>query len=136
MSDIMSSEARSALMSRIRSKDTRPELIVRRLAHKLGFRYRLHKRELPGTPDLVFPGKRKVIFVHGCFWHQHDGCKFATIPKTRREFWVKKLQKNEARDKQAMDELRSQNWDSMVIWECETSDTDKLITRIEEFLNS
>lgn len=134
MADVMSAEDRSALMARIRGKDTKPELLVRRLTHRLGYRYRLHRRDLPGSPDLVFPRKRKVIFVHGCFWHHHHGCEHAATPKTRRAFWTRKLKANADRDQRALHELQARGWDALVIWECETKDSKQLADRIVEFM--
>ena len=116
-------------MSRIRSRDTGPELRVRRAAHRLGLRFRLHRRDLPGTPDLVFPGRGKTVFVHGCFWHSHSGCKYAYEPKTNFEFWQNKFQKNVDRDIRVKRALEAEGWDVIVIWECETNDDDRL-TRI------
>jgi DNA mismatch endonuclease (patch repair protein) len=98
MADVFSPEKRSAVMASIRSKDTGPQLLVRRLLHGMGYRFRLHRRDLPGTPDLVLPGRRKAIFVHGCFWHGHEGCRLATSPATRREFWEAKISANRRRD--------------------------------------
>lgn len=119
--DIMTSEKRSALMSRIRGKNTHPELAVRMLAHRWGFRFRLHRRDLPGTPDLVFPRLRKAVLVHGCFWHHHSdtACKNAVIPKTRRDWWIAKLSANIDRDARNLASLRADGWDVLVIWECE-----------------
>lgn len=111
---------RSWNMSRIRGKDTKPELVVRRLLHAEGFRYRLHAADLPGRPDIVFRSRKKVIFVHGCFWHQHDGCRNAVMPKTRAAFWSEKLAKNVARDQMVLEQLREKGWTALVIWECET----------------
>jgi DNA mismatch endonuclease (patch repair protein) len=122
-------------MTRIRKRDTRPEMIVRRLAHRLGFRFRLHRRDLPGTPDLVFPRLRKVIFVHGCFWHQH-GCSLGrNQPKARPEYWLPKLARNVARDDVARDELVRQGWDVLVVWECETKQQELLEKRVRHFLS-
>ena len=118
MTDVHSKEQRSHNMSRIRSGDTRPELIVRSLVHRLGARFRLRVKSLPGTPDLVFPGRRKVIFVHGCFWHTHQNCKLSRMPSTRSDFWSKKLTANVARDKRITDELLTLSWRVLVIWEC------------------
>src|SRR5690349_19818749 len=115
--DIVSPEKRSAMMAGIRGKDTKPELRVRRTAHALGFRYRLHRHDLPGTPDLVFPRLRKVIFVHGCYWHRHPGCRFAYTPKSNTEFWRRKFEANQERDQRSLSELRKQGWDPFVIWE-------------------
>jgi len=121
-------------MSRVRSKDTKPELLVRHLVHGLGFRYRLHEKDLPGCPDLVFRGRRKVIWVHGCFWHGHscpNGCR---VPKSNVEFWVEKKRANVARDRQAMQSIRELGWEALVIWECELSDPE-LALRICGFLD-
>lgn len=127
---------RSALMSRVRAKDTKPELIVRGLAHGLGYRFRLHRRDLPGTPDLVFPKLRKVIFVHGCFWHRHRGCSRTTTPKTRAAYWKDKFRQNIKRDAAKETMLRSIGWDVLVVWECETFDPDSLTSRIAAFLSN
>jgi len=129
----MKPEERSALMARIRSKNTKPEMTVRRLIFAMGYRYRLHKRELPGKPDLVFPGRKRVIFVHGCFWHAHS-CKRGFKPKTNVEFWTKKLQANQLRDERAVSELRGAGWECLTIWECELHDMERLGERIQEFL--
>lgn len=128
------SAVRSANMAKIGHKDTRPELVVRRLLHGLGYRYRLHRRDLPGTPDICFPARKKVIFVHGCFWHRHDGCSQTTTPKTRTSFWENKFQQNVARDRVNLKKLGDLDWDTMVVWECETKDLDKLTTRLVAFL--
>ncbi len=119
MTDVMSQSTRSALMSRIRGKDTSPELAVRQLTHRLGFRFRLHRRDLPGTPDLVLPKLKKAVLVHGCFWHRHEGCKNAVLPKTRQEWWQAKLSGNVARDARNTELLASQGWDVLILWECE-----------------
>lgn len=134
MKDRLSTEERSAHMRRIRKVDTGPELIVRRLAHKLGYRFRLHRRDLPGTPDIVFPRLRKVILVHGCFWHQHPGCRLARQPKSRHDYWIPKLRRNQERDMQAAKALRNLGWDCLVIWECETATESALGQRIASFL--
>jgi DNA mismatch endonuclease, patch repair protein len=120
--DVVSSDKRSAMMTNIKSRNTRPELAVRRDAHRLGLRFRLHRRDLPGYPDIVFPGKRTVVFVHGCYWHRHTGCKFAFIPKSNVEFWQKKFQNNVARDLRVRQELEDRGWKVITIWECETKD--------------
>lgn len=112
--------ARSRLMSRVRQRDTTPEIVVRRAVHALGYRFRLHRKDLPGTPDLVFPGLRTALFVHGCFWHAHPGCKSATVPKTRTEWWRAKLQGNVARDALAESRLQAMGWQVGVVWGCET----------------
>lgn len=125
---------RSALMSRVKAKGTKPELNVRRLAHGLGYRYRLHRRDLPGSPDLVFPGRRKALFVHGCFWHRHQGCRKTTMPKTRAKFWQRKFDDNVRRDERVIAALRDLGWDVLVVWECETSDENLLRRTLIEFL--
>ena len=117
-------------MAAVRRKDTKPELIVRRMLYREGFRYRLHRKGLPGSPDLVFPKQRVAIFVHGCFWHGHPGCRYATVPKTRREFWLAKVEANRARDARAEEALRKQGWTVFVIWECETRKPDELRQRL------
>ncbi len=116
-------------MSRIRSRDTKPERIVRSMLHGLGYRFRLHVKSLPGTPDLVLPKYKTVIFVHGCFWHRHPGCKFAYTPKSRIEFWIKKFECNIASHENAVQQLSSLGWQVVVIWECELSDPDALRER-------
>jgi len=118
MADIVDKETRSRMMSGIRGKDTKPEMIVRRALHKAGYRYRLHVKDLPGKPDIVLPKYKTVIFVHGCFWHHHD-CKNSKWPKTREEFWRKKIEGNVARDKKAYAELEKLGWKVIVIWECQ-----------------
>jgi DNA mismatch endonuclease (patch repair protein) len=134
MADRLSPEARSAHMRRIRKRDTTPERVVRRLVHGLGFRFRLHRHDLPGTPDLVLPRLRKAILVHGCFWHQHAGCRLARLPKSRGEYWLPKLSRNQERDAAARVELRARGWDVLVVWECETNDLADLHDRLSAFL--
>lgn len=123
-------------MARIRAKDTGPELTVRRLTHKLGYRYRLHRRELPGSPDLVFLSRRKVIFVHGCFWHRHGNknCTLARLPKSRLAFWKAKLEGNKLRDRRNRAKLSAAGWRSLVIWECQLRDLDAVTRKIAKFL--
>lgn len=118
MTDIVDSQTRSRMMSRIRGSDTRPELIVRRYLHARGFRYRLHRHDLPGKPDLVLPKYRLTIFIHGCFWHRHDGCFYATSPATCKAFWHDKLSGNATRDKRQQGELISLGWRVLIVWEC------------------
>ena len=134
--DIVSPERRSAMMSGIRGRDTKPEIAVRKLVHRLGFRFRLHRRELPGTPDLVFPGRRKVVFVHGCFWHRHPGCRFAYNPKSRVEFWQAKFDANVARDVRVHRELELLGWTALTVWECETADPAALAQTLRDFLEN
>jgi DNA mismatch endonuclease, patch repair protein len=124
---------RSANMRAIRSKDMRPELAVRSLVHKLGYRFRLHRKELPGKPDLVFLSRRKVIFVHGCFWHAHD-CKISHAPKSNLQYWGPKLERNRARDKKNVEVLAEQGWKTLIVWECEVGDTEGLSRRLAGFL--
>ncbi len=121
-------------MRRIRKTDSGPELVVRRLAHRLGFRYRLYRRDLPGTPDLAFPKLRKAIFVNGCFWHQHNGCRLARLPKTRLEYWLPKLERTTARDMASRSALDAIGWRVLVVWECETAQPASLSGKIESFL--
>jgi DNA mismatch endonuclease, patch repair protein len=116
--DIWSKEKRSEVMSRIRSKDTKPEKAVRSALHFLGFRFRLHRKDLPGHPDIVLPKYRVIIFVHGCFWHKHENCRDGKFPKTDRARWRKKLQGNVRRDKEAISRLRKSGWYPVVVWEC------------------
>lgn len=134
MTDTLTPSERSERMSRIRNRDTKPELLVRRLVHSLGFRYRLHRLELPGKPDLVFSSRRKIIFVHGCFWHRHPDCSLARLPKSRLDFWVPKLERNRKNDLLKQDELRRLGWVVLVIWECELREHDGLKRKIMEFL--
>ncbi len=120
MADIVDSRKRSEMMSGIQGRDTAPEILVRRIAHRLGFRFRLYRKDLPGRPDLVFPRFRTVVFVHGCFWHRHHGCKYAYTPKTRGRFWAGKFSQNVARDRSNEKALICLGWRVFVIWECET----------------
>lgn len=133
--DTLTPVQRSERMSRVRGRDTQPELLVRKALHARGYRYRLYDKRLPGTPDLVFPRWRKVLFVHGCFWHAHENCALARMPKSRLEFWRPKLEGNRARDDRKLAELRALGWDAMVVWECELRDLDGLVARVEAFLN-
>jgi DNA mismatch endonuclease, patch repair protein len=123
-------------MSRVRGKDTRPEMVVRRQVFAAGYRYRLHAVNLPGKPDLVFPGRHKAIFVHGCFWHRHLGCSFSRMPKSRVEFWTVKLEGNRARDARNEAALRTLGWSFLTVWECELGDMDSLLHRITAFLET
>lgn len=133
--DPLSPTERSERMSRVRGKDTKPELMVRRLVHSMGFRYRLHRRDLPGSPDLVFPKLRKVIFVHGCFWHRHEGCPNNRTPKSKKEFWVPKLESNRVRDQLNQERLKQEGWECLVIWECELGNQEELRSNLQQFLN-
>lgn len=133
MTDNRSSESRSALMARIRGKNTAPEMIVRRLLHALGYRYRLHRRNLPGTPDIVFPSRRKAIFVNGCFWHSHC-CKLGQPPKSHIDFWGPKLERNRLRDLENDKDLRRIGWRSFVVWQCQTRTPESLVPKLLSFL--
>ena len=136
MSDTLSPEARSERTSHVRGKDTKPEMAVRRMVHAMGYRYRLHRRDLPGIPDLVFGPLKKVIFVHGCFWHRHPDpkCKLARMPKSRLEFWRPKLEGNRLRDEAVQAELRGLGWRVMVVWECKIGHKEQLENNIRKFL--
>lgn len=124
MVDRLTPERRSWLMSRVKGKDTTPEMRVRKAAHAAGLRFRLHRKDLPGSPNLVFPKHRVAIFVHGCFWHRHAGCRKASIPKTNAEFWISKFDANVARDARVAQELERLGWRCVTIWECETKAVD------------
>ena len=136
MSDVLTQEQRSRCMSNIKGKDTKPEMFVRRLVHAMGYRYRLHRRDLPGTPDLVFPKHRKVIFVHGCYWHRHNCPEGQVRAKTNSEFWENKIQGNVARDLRNQAELERMGWQVLLVWECWTKDPAKLESIIKNFLSA
>ena len=121
-------------MAKVGPKNTQPEMIVRQLLHRMGKRFRLHRRDLPGTPDIVLPGTKKAIFVHGCFWHRHPGCSKASTPKTRQAFWLDKFDRNVERDQKKERDLRSVGWDVLTVWECETRDVIALESRLREWL--
>ena len=133
MTDTLTPEQRSALMARIRGKDTKPELAVRRALHAHGYRYRIHVRGLPGRPDVVFSKRRSAVFVHGCFWHRH-GCKRTSTPKSRQDYWLAKFAANVERDKRNEQRLVADGWRVFVAWECEVEQDDTLIERLVEFL--
>ena len=124
------SEQRSRNMSAIKSKNTKPEIAVRKLLHSMGYRFRLHRKDLPGSPDIVLPKYKTVIFVHGCFWHRHENCKYASTPKTRQEFWEAKFRENINRDKLNQENLSSKGWKIIVVWECEINDKDFDLSRL------
>jgi DNA mismatch endonuclease (patch repair protein) len=132
--DTLTKEKRSWNMSRVRNKNTKPELIVRSILHRNGYRYRLHKKDLPGHPDIVLPKFNAVIFVHGCFWHRHKNCPDATTPKTRTEFWLTKFKNNIERDKKNKVSLIQTGWRVIIVWECETSAPDMLLKRLNKEL--
>nr|WP_295559204.1 very short patch repair endonuclease [uncultured Hyphomicrobium sp.] len=121
-------------MARIRKVDTKPEMIVRQLVHAMGYRFRLHRRDLPGAPDLVFPSRRKVIFVHGCFWHRHDCPDGRKIPRSKPEYWIPKLERNKQRDKTSVAQLEKLGWQTLTLWECQLKDLDQLRGAITQFL--
>ncbi len=131
--DTLSPAERSARMGRIKNKDTKPEMVVRRMVHALGFRFRLHRRDLPGCPDLCFGPQRKAIFVHGCFWHRHD-CKLTRLPKSRVDFWKPKLEANRVRDRERQAALRDLGWEILVVWECELAHREQLKNMLTAFL--
>ena len=129
--DTITPERRTWNMSRIRAKNTKPERCVRSLLHRMGFRFRLHRRELPGSPDIVLPGRRTVVLVNGCYWHRHQGCRFAYTPKSNREFWQSKFDKNVERDLLQNAQLRQLGWRVVTVWECETKEPCKLRERLQ-----
>lgn len=133
--DKISIEKRSANMRAIRSTNTKPEMLVRRLVHSLGYRYRLHRKDLPGKPDLVFPAKKKVILVHGCFWHQHSACREGRPPKSNSSFWDAKLKRNVERDTLNVMKLTELGWKSLIVWECEIENSNDLQEKITNFLD-
>jgi DNA mismatch endonuclease (patch repair protein) len=135
VADILAKEKRSALMSRIRGRNTKPELAVRSLLHRLGYRFRIHVRDLPGWPDIVLPRYRLVVLVHGCFWHRHANCRFCYVPKTRVNFWRKKFEGNIRRDREVQLALKKIGWRVMVVWECELRDVQRLNKRLSGTLS-
>lgn len=135
--DKLDAERRSTNMRQIRSKDTAPELFLRQLLHRSGYRFRLHRKDLPGKPDLVFPARRKVIFLHGCFWHQHPGCAQGRIPGSRRDYWEPKLVRNRERDGLVQAALKQQGWGALTIWECELErDGLRILNKLRRFLDN
>jgi DNA mismatch endonuclease (patch repair protein) len=135
MVDHIDSAKRSWNMGRIRAKDTVPEVQVRSLLHRLGYRFRLHRKDLPGTPDIVLAKYRTVVFVHGCYWHRHLGCKYASTPKTNSDFWMGKFESNIARDRMNRTELANNGWNVLVVWQCELRDIDGLAQRLSKALS-
>lgn len=132
--DTLTAEKRSWLMSRVKAKHTKPELVVRRLVFGMGYRYRLHAKHLSGHPDLIFPGRKKAIFVNGCFWHGHVDCRYGQLPKTHVEFWQAKIGRNQVRDKESITSLEAGGWRVLTIWQCELKSIDSLATRLREFI--
>lgn len=135
MTDVFSKEKRSWIMSRVKGRDTKPEMLVRSFVHRMGFRFRVHRRDLPGNPDIVLPRHRKVIFVNGCFWHGHKRCPRSKRPATNKSVWNKKLDANIERDKHCRKELRRMGWKLLVVWQCETHNHEKLLGKLERFLH-
>ncbi|TAZ45336.1 DNA mismatch endonuclease Vsr [Rhizobium leguminosarum] len=125
---------RRRIMASVGQRDTKPEMIVRRLLHAMNYRYRLHRKDLPGRPDIVFSSRRKAIFVHGCFWHRHPGCKKASVPTTRADFWADKFARNVERDAEVEQKLHDLGWETFTVWECETSKPQVLGERLRDFL--
>src|SRR5262249_50784576 len=136
MTDVLTPEQRSFNMSRIRGRNTKPEMVVRSLVHRMGFRYRLHRKDLPGKPDLVFPRLRKIVLVHGCFWHMHNCPYGRVIPRTNSEFWDNKRRGNVERDRKILSALRNGKWKVKVVWECEIKNEDNLVRMLTTFLGS
>ena len=136
MTDKLAPERRSWNMSRIRAMDTKPEMQVRRMLHAAGFRYRLHVKDLPGKPDIVLPKWKTVIFVHGCFWHRHEGCKDATTPKTRTEWWLRKFDRNIKNDASAKEKLEAEGWYVITVWECEISQKTAIDSSLNIFITN
>jgi DNA mismatch endonuclease Vsr len=136
MIDHVDASKRAEIMAAVKSEDTSAELALRSLLHRSGYRYRLHDRKLPGRPDVVFPGRKKAIFINGCFWHRHDGCRYATTPKTRIEFWETKFAANVARDHRNMAALEHMGWSVAVVWQCELKQPEKALARVTQFLES
>ena len=133
LTDNRTPESRSALMARIGGKHTAPEVCVRRMLHSLGYRFRLHRKDLPGTPDIVFPSRRRIVFVNGCFWHAH-GCKIGMPPKSRSRFWTAKCERNRARDQRNVADLRSMGWRTLTVWQCETRVSKRMERKLRAFL--
>jgi DNA mismatch endonuclease (patch repair protein) len=133
--DVFTKEKRSLIMAKIKGKDTKPEKVVRSLLHQMGYRFRLHRGDLPGNPDIVLPKHKKIIFVHGCFWHGHKRCSRSKRPSTNKKFWNEKLSKNIERDKRNQRKLRKLEWTPLVIWQCQIKDLDNLSKKISRFLN-
>lgn len=131
-----SPEIRRRTMQAVKSKDTAPELLVRSVAHRMGYRFRLHRKDLPGKPDLVFPGRRKAIFVHGCFWHGHDCARGARLPKSNRDYWTRKIVRNKERDRAACAALMHSGWTYLILWECDLRIDKALKARVRKFLNT
>jgi len=135
MTDVFTKEKRSWVMGRVKGRDTKPEIVVRSIVHRMGFRFRIHRGDLPGKPDIVLPRHSRVIFVHGCFWHGHNGCSRSKRPTTNRMFWHKKLEENVARDRRVRRDLHRIGWKVLVVWQCESRKPEKLVGKLERFLH-
>lgn len=133
--DNLSLEKRSWNMTQIRSKDTKPEILVRKLLHSIGYRFRLGRKDIPGIPDIVLPKYKTAIYVHGCFWHRHEGCKYAYSPKSKIDFWNNKFATNIKRDQEVSEKIKNSDWKQLIIWECQTRNKDQLTVTLTEFLN-
>jgi len=133
--DNLSLEKRSWNMAQIRSKNTKPEILVRKLLHSIGYRFRLGRTDIPGRPDILLPKYKTAIYVHGCFWHRHEGCKYAYTPKSKIEFWNNKFATNIKRDQEVSEKIKNSDWRQLIIWECQTRNKDQLIVTLTEFLN-
>ena len=131
MTDHLTPEKRSWNMAQIKDRDTKPEMIVRSMLHRMGYRFRIHRKNMPGKPDIVLPKYKTVLFVHGCFWHRHRDCKFATTPKSNESFWKEKFDRNVANDRKHQQSLKQMGWQVIVVWECELTDMEQLIKKIE-----
>jgi DNA mismatch endonuclease (patch repair protein) len=136
MPDVFQPEERSRIMAKVRSENTSPERMVRSLVHRMGYRFRLHRKDLPGKPDIVLPRYKKVIFVHGCFWHQHEGCPHAARPTSNTEYWNRKLDRNTIRDRENLHKLEYLGWRALIVWECETRNQEQLVEKLKGFLAS
>ena len=136
MADTVSQAKRTEIMSSVKQRHTKPEIIVRKILHRHGFRFRLHNKKLPGTPDIVLPKRKAVIFVHGCFWHQHEGCRKSRRPTSNVEFWNEKLDRNIARDNRKEFELEKSGWKVLTVWDCEIKNEDSLIEKLENLLHA
>lgn len=134
MADVFTAKERSRIMARVRGKDTAPELAIRSMVHRLGYRFRLHQRKLPGNPDIVLPCHKKIILVHGCFWHGHKRCKHAARPKSNRRYWNKKIDRNIERDRRNRRKLRAMGWDVLTLWECDIKNIEGAAQEIRRFL--
>jgi DNA mismatch endonuclease, patch repair protein len=134
MTDRVSQKRRSEIMALVKGKDTKPEMAIRQKLHRLGYRYRVHRKDLPGKPDLAFSRLRKAIFVHGCFWHGHDNCSYGRLPKSNLEYWSRKLERNKERDAENIRCLLEMGWEVAVVWQCELKDIDAVVAKLVDFL--